>query len=114
MLKTPSESNKYLCINNSHLIFLYHRASWLIIYLPMGSQPNETYQKVYSKLSADFFHDKPGDRAMMLILSGFRGPAHQPQLHIPAALSHSHGVSHSLSDLVHKLRECMSNAIQFR
>ena len=47
------------------------RSPWLLIYVPMGSQPPETYQKIYAKLSTEFCQDKTGDRSCMVLLNGF-------------------------------------------
>lgn len=47
------------------------RSSWLLIYVPMGSQPIDTYQKIYAKISTEFCQDKTGDRSCMVLLNGF-------------------------------------------
>lgn len=38
------------------------RSSWLVVYLPMGNQVHETYQKIFTKLSNEIYFDKAGDR----------------------------------------------------
>lgn len=38
------------------------RSSWLVVYLPMGNQMHETYQKIYTKLSNEIYFDRVGDR----------------------------------------------------
>eukprot|EP01041_Mallomonas_annulata_P000808 gene808-1576_t len=83
------------------------RTSWIIVYLPMGSQQPDTYQKIYSKLCNDFHADKPGDRSLMLVLSGFRNPSssHNNSLH---------SNSSSFSDLILKIRECLIASFQTR
>jgi hypothetical protein len=71
------------------------KASWLFIYLPMGSQPIDNYQKIYTRLSTEFFNERAGDRSCMVLLSGFfkSGP------------SASTSVASSLSEALYKLRE---------
>ena len=47
------------------------RASWLLLYVPIGSQPTDTYQKIYAKISNEFCQDKTGDRSCMVLLPCF-------------------------------------------
>lgn len=91
------------------------RSSWLIVYLPMGSQQMELYQRVYSKLAADFHAEKPGDRTTMLLVNGFRN-------HLgfsPSSTSTPHLQPNSLpssiySDFILKLRDGVITSFQHR
>lgn len=47
------------------------RASWLLLYVPQGSQPPDVYQKIYAKISTEFCQDKTGDRSCMILLPEF-------------------------------------------
>ena len=52
------------------------RSSWLLLYVPMGSQAVEVYHKIFNRLSSDFYNEKSGDRSSILFLGGFfRGTA---------------------------------------
>jgi hypothetical protein len=42
------------------------RSSWQVVYLPMGNQSHETYQKIYTKLSNEVYFDKVGDRTSVV------------------------------------------------
>jgi hypothetical protein len=42
------------------------RSSWLVVYLPMGKQSHDSYQKIYSKLSSEIYFDKVGDRTSVV------------------------------------------------
>jgi hypothetical protein len=71
------------------------RTSWLILYLPVGTQQLELYQKIYSKLASDFYQDRSGDRTSILYLNGYlhRGvTTHPPN-------------SNAFTDLMHKIRD---------
>lgn len=46
----------------------HKRSSWIVIYLPMGTQTTEVYQKIYNKLSSEFYFDKVGDRTSVMFL----------------------------------------------
>lgn len=45
------------------------RVSWLIVYVPKGSQTPDMYQKIYAKVSNEFCQDKTGDRSCMVLHS---------------------------------------------
>lgn len=81
------------------------RSFWLLLYMPMGSQTMESYQKIYSKLSSDFYQDRSGDRSCMVLLSGFqtRGGG------ISASSSQS-----SFPELMSKIRDGVISSFQQR
>ena len=69
------------------------RSQWLIIYVPMGSQSTDTYQKIYAKISTEFCQDKTGDRSCMMLLDGFFKNNHsQTSTFIEAAQKIKEGV----------------------
>lgn len=49
------------------------RESWLLVYVPRGASTStyDTYQKVYARLCADFYSEKPADRCVMIINKKF-------------------------------------------
>lgn len=44
------------------------KSPWFIVYLPMGTQSLETYNKIYYRVSNDFYADRTGDHSVMLFL----------------------------------------------
>lgn len=44
---------------------------WFIVYIPLGGYGMDTYNKVYSRISSDFYFERYGDRSVMIpILNG--------------------------------------------
>lgn len=80
------------------------RTSWLILYLPLGTQQLELYQKIYSKLASDFYQDRSGDRTSILYLNGYlhRGVMTQPQNH------------NGFNDFVSKIRDGVISSFLLR
>lgn len=53
------------------LLISHHHSGkqpWLIVYVPLGTATMDVYQKIYTRLSADFYTEKAGDHSVMLIL----------------------------------------------
>ena len=46
-----------------------NRSSWLIVYVPLGTQSLDTYNKIYSKIASEFCIEKAGDRSVMVLTS---------------------------------------------
>eukprot|EP00981_Chlorochromonas_danica_P003729 scaffold686_cov177-Ochromonas_danica.AAC.13 len=44
------------------------KSPWFIVYLPLGTQSLETYNKIYYRVSNDFYADRTGDHSVMLLL----------------------------------------------
>ena len=89
-----------------------NRSPWLIIYLPVGSQPTELYQKIYSKICSEFHFERAGDRSSMLLLQSFRNmtasASAQPS-HFNAPLPQN-----IFNDVLAKLRESVISSLQQR
>lgn len=81
------------------------RTSWLILYLPNGTQPLELYQKIYSKLASDFYQDRSGDRTAIFYVKGYmnRGVVTQPSNN-----------ANSLTDVVNKIRDGIVSSFLLR
>jgi hypothetical protein len=81
------------------------RSSWLIVYLPNGTQQLELYQKIYSKLASDFYQDRSGDRTSIVYLHGYlnRGVVTQPP-----------NITNAISDLVNKIRDGVLSSFLLR
>ncbi len=43
-----------------------NRSSWLIVYIPLGTQSMDTYSKIYAKIASEFCIEKAGDRSVMV------------------------------------------------
>lgn len=73
MPATTRKREPALCITLRLLLTLTsHRTPgkcpWFIIYLPLGTQSIEIYNKVYYRISNDFYVDRTGDHSVMLLL----------------------------------------------
>ena len=89
--------------NNSSSI---KKLSWLILYLPAASPASlEAYNKVYARLSADFYVDKVGDRSTCVLLAQ---EYMSQSLEVPA----QHVIS--LAEFVSRLKKCIIASFQLR
>lgn len=77
---------------------------WIILYLPMGSQTMDSYQKIYTKLSSDFYQDKSGDRTCILYVNGFQGKSGTTSIAPP----------NLYTELVNKIRDGVIGSFQQR
>ena len=68
----------------------------------MGSQQSEVYQKIYNKLSGDFYAEKTGDRSLALLLNDFLTTLNKSDGSNQNQIPH-----HSLSDFIQKIKECV-------
>lgn len=89
------------------------RTAWLVVYLPMGSHPIEAYQKIYSKLSSDFYNEKAGDRSSVLYLPGFFNRGASVGLP-PSSPSIGLAPQNSFVELTNKLRDSVVASFQLR
>jgi len=82
------------------------KLSWLILYLPVGSPASlDAYNKVYARISADFYMDKVGDRSTFILLAQ---EYLSQSLEVPA----QHAVS--LGEFVSRLKKCITASFQLR
>jgi hypothetical protein len=99
------------------------RASWLLLYLPMGSQSVESYQKIYARISSDFYQDRAGDRSCLLFLQGFQGRGTPSSSGLASTVSFTStntstgsnsAVMNSFPDLIKKIRDGVVASFQQR
>jgi hypothetical protein len=81
------------------------RSSWLLLYLPQGTQPLDVYQKIYAKLSGDFYNDRSGDRSSIVLLRSYQKREQN---------SNAPSIQSSLSDFMSKIREGVISSFQLR
>ena len=88
---------------------------WLIVYVPLGTSTMDVYQKVYARLSADFYTEKSGDRSVMLILppdTGSKRTLSVPERFAQQGLYQQSYAS--IADLLGKLRDGVVTSFQIR
>ena len=98
-------------------IFFFCRGKqpWLIVYVPLGTSTMDVYQKIYARLSADFYTEKSGDRSVMLILppdTGSKRTLSVPERFAQQGLYQQSYAS--IADLLGKLRDGVVTSFQIR